>query len=64
MMAIDISIIIPVLNERAHLETCLAALEAQTFDRARYEIIAVDNGSTDGTREYHAQHHGVSVTTE
>jgi glycosyltransferase involved in cell wall biosynthesis len=63
-MAIDISIIIPVLNERAHLETHLAALEAQTFDRARYEIIAVDNGSTDGSREFLAHHDGVSVINE
>ena len=45
----SVSVIVPVFNNAAPLRTCLAALEAQTLPRDRYEIIVVDNGSTDGT---------------
>jgi len=42
-----VSVIIPVRNSAAALKTCLAALEAQSFPRRDFEIIVVDNGSTD-----------------
>jgi len=42
-----ISIVIPVYNEAAHLGACLSAIAAQTA--APYEVIVVDNNSTDGT---------------
>ncbi|MEU9992017.1 glycosyltransferase family A protein [Streptomyces sp. NPDC048045] len=35
-----------------YLVECLASVEAQTIDPARLEVIAVDDGSTDGTGEY------------
>ena len=35
------------LNGRAHLAECLPSLEAQTFPRDRFDIVVVDNGSTD-----------------
>src|SRR5215210_1318997 len=35
-----------------YLVECLASVEAQTIDRTRMEVIAVDDGSTDGTGEY------------
>ncbi|MEU5538835.1 glycosyltransferase [Streptomyces sp. NPDC020362] len=35
-----------------YLVECLASVEAQTIDPARMEVIAVDDGSTDGTGEY------------
>lgn len=44
-----VSVIIPVYNDASRLELCLDALAAQTFPRDRYEVIVVDNGSTDGT---------------
>ncbi|MCF3130773.1 glycosyltransferase family 2 protein [Streptomyces olivochromogenes] len=34
-----------------YLVECLASVEAQTLDPARVEVIAVDDGSTDGTGE-------------
>ncbi len=37
----------PVYNDAARLSLCLGALEAQTYPRQRYEVIVVDNGSTD-----------------
>ncbi len=41
----EISVIIAHLNQPELLGRCLAALEAQSFDMARAEIIVVDNGS-------------------
>ncbi|MGW7405395.1 glycosyltransferase family 2 protein [Streptomyces sp. NPDC054833] len=35
-----------------YLVECLASVEAQTIDPRRLEVIAVDDGSTDGTGEY------------
>lgn len=44
------SIIIPHLNGRHHLDDCFNSLRQQTF--TDFEILLVDNGSTDGTQEY------------
>jgi len=43
-----VSIVIPNYNGMAYLESCLRALLA---DDAKAEILVVDNGSTDGSRE-------------
>jgi lipopolysaccharide/colanic/teichoic acid biosynthesis glycosyltransferase/GT2 family glycosyltransferase len=50
-----ISVIIPAYNAEDTLEDCLTALEAQSVARERYEIIVVDDGSTDSTAEIAAQ---------
>lgn len=47
-MAAEVSIIIPVWNGRAYLERCLAAVLPQEGD---FEVIVVDDGSTDGSPE-------------
>lgn len=44
------SIIIPTYNELILLRECLQAIE--TYTDSPYEIVVVDNGSTDGTVEY------------
>jgi glycosyltransferase involved in cell wall biosynthesis len=44
-----ISVVIPAFNEEANIEKCLHALTAQTFPKERFEVIVVDNGSTDST---------------
>lgn len=41
-----VSIIIPVFNDEKGLETCLDALERQTFPKDHYEVVVVDNAST------------------
>lgn len=43
-----LSIIVPVYNVKAYLEICVASLLDQDLDRTDYEIILVDDGSTDG----------------
>jgi glycosyltransferase involved in cell wall biosynthesis len=40
-----VSVIIPVFNDSERLKLCLRALEHQTYPRASYEVIVVDNGS-------------------
>ncbi|WP_051224009.1 glycosyltransferase [Pseudoclavibacter soli] len=48
-LALTVSVIIPTLNEEQRIAACLAALARQTVPA--YEIIVVDNGSTDRTIE-------------
>lgn len=43
-----ISVIIPHFNDLAGLDRCLAALEAQSFPRDRFEIVVADNMSPCG----------------
>jgi glycosyltransferase involved in cell wall biosynthesis len=47
--ALLVSVIVPVWNNARQLETCLHALSRQTLPRQQFEIIVVDNGSTDDT---------------
>lgn len=46
---IEISVIIPAFNEEKHIERCLRSISNQTFPRSNYEVIIVDDGSTDNT---------------
>ncbi|WP_375803503.1 glycosyltransferase family 2 protein [Streptomyces sp. A012304] len=45
----DVSVIIGAYEAMPYLVECLASVEAQSIDPARLEVIAVDDGSTDGT---------------
>ena len=49
-MSVDdhfISVIIPVYNDSENLVNCLDALGRQSLDRSKFEVIVVDNGSTE-----------------
>lgn len=46
---ITVSVIIPVRNGMVEIGSCLRALEGQSVPRETYELIVVDDGSTDGT---------------
>ncbi len=50
------SVIVPVYNGEAHLDECLRRLCNQTVPRDEYEVIVVDDGSTDATPEIAAGH--------
>ncbi len=55
-----ISIVVPAYNNQKAIEPCLDALLRQTAPRDTFEIIVVDDGSTDDTARV-AEAHGVSV---
>ena len=44
-----ISVIVAAHNEERYIGRCLRSLLAQTFPRAKFDIIVVDDGSTDRT---------------
>lgn len=48
---VTISVIVPFHNEREHLARCVRALTSQTYPRAHYELLLVDNASTDGSAD-------------
>ena len=45
----SVSIIIPTLNSAAYLDNALRSIQQQTF--LDYEVIVVDAGSDDGTKD-------------
>lgn len=49
--AVDVSIIIPTFNREASLRYTLTSLSRQTYTAARFEVVVVDNESTDGTQQ-------------
>ncbi len=58
------SVIVPFLNEERWLPLCLTALQTQTMDRHMFELIFVDNGSTDRSIEILHRYSGVTVLSE
>lgn len=59
-----ISIVIPAYNEEQYLGSALNALNAQSFPRDAFEIIVVDNASTDNTSEVARAHGADTVILE
>jgi glycosyltransferase involved in cell wall biosynthesis len=46
-----ISVVVPFYNSDKHLESCISALLSQTYPSSSYEIIMVDNNSTDNSTD-------------
>ena len=63
-----VSVIIPVYNDPEGIETTLNSVTAQTYPAEHYEVLVVDNGSTDTTRsvaeQYASRHDTVTVLVE
>ncbi|WP_187298739.1 glycosyltransferase [Marinobacter sp. F3R11] len=50
------SIVIPAYNEEEHIGSCLRSIFESNYDSTGYEVIVVDNGSQDRTREIALNH--------
>ncbi|PKP59088.1 glycosyl transferase [Candidatus Atribacteria bacterium HGW-Atribacteria-1] len=50
-MDVIFSVIIPTYNRKDTLKKCLNAVFTQTYPNTDYEVIVIDDGSTDGTEE-------------
>lgn len=48
---LELSVVIPVYNALPYLHECIDAIISQGLDASRYEVILVDDGSTDGSGE-------------
>ncbi|WP_189274452.1 glycosyltransferase family 2 protein [Streptomyces atratus] len=48
----DVTVVVGAYEAMPYLVRCLESVEAQTLGANRIEIVAVDDGSTDGTGEY------------
>lgn len=59
-----ISVIIPVYNDSPNLVRCLEALKAQTLDRSRFEIIVIDNGSSDNVGQVVSKYDSIELHHE
>ncbi len=63
-----VSVIIPVWNAERYLRECLDSVVGQSIGLDRLEVIAVDDGSTDGSTavldDYAARHPQISVIRE
>lgn len=47
-----VSAIVPMRNERRYIEPCLRSLAAQDYPHDRFEVLVVDGGSDDGSKEF------------
>ncbi|MDO4797471.1 MAG: CDP-glycerol glycerophosphotransferase family protein [Coriobacteriales bacterium] len=45
----DVSVIVPVYNAEGHLGRCVASLDAQTARQDSFEVVLINDGSTDGS---------------
>jgi glycosyltransferase involved in cell wall biosynthesis len=50
-----VSVIIPTYNRKEFLRETLSSLAQQTYPSDRFEVIVIDDGSTDGTKEIEAE---------
>jgi glycosyltransferase involved in cell wall biosynthesis len=56
MSRVPLSVVVPVLDMADSIGACLESLVTQSLPRDEYEVIVVDNGSTDGTPDVVARY--------
>lgn len=61
---VDISIVVPCHNEEKRIEGCIRALLALDYPKDRYEILMVDNNSTDASVEIVRRYPEVRLLSE
>jgi len=59
----SVSIIIPAYNEEGHIAETIRSVKRLSYPRERFEILVIDDGSTDGTAKK-AKKEGVRVITK
>jgi len=59
-----ISVIIPVYNDSRNLSNCLEALGKQTLSKSMYEIVVIDNGSSQDISEVVRAYPGINLCHE
>jgi glycosyltransferase involved in cell wall biosynthesis len=63
----DVSVVVPFFNPGANIDDCLISLLSQSLPRDRFEILLVDDGSTDGSParvEHHRAGHPDLIRVE
>ena len=60
----DVSVIVPFFNAEPYIERCIQGLLGQRFAADRFEILMVDNNSTDAGAEIVARHPSVALLRE
>ena len=48
---VDVSVVVCVFNEERRLQSCLEGLSRQTYPRDRYDVVVIDDESTDRSPE-------------
>ncbi len=64
MTELAFSIVVPVFNAEPFMERCLRSLKRQTYPTERYEIIVVDNNSSDQSAAIAAKFQAVKLLHE
>jgi glycosyltransferase involved in cell wall biosynthesis len=59
-----ISVVVPIYNEERYIERCAAALLAQSYPSDRFEILLIDNNSSDRSAEIAHSIDGIRVLSE
>src|SRR5438477_11590109 len=60
----DISVIVPFYNEEGYVEQCVQALLSQDYPKERYEVILVDNNSSDRSADIVRRYPGITLLPE
>ncbi|MEY2539891.1 MAG: hypothetical protein QOG67_3631 [Verrucomicrobiota bacterium] len=62
--SIRISVVVPFYNSQHYIEACIHALLTQTYPSNQYEVIMVDNDSTDASRAIVAKYPRMRLLSE